>query len=495
MKAIKKSISILLALIMIIGVFAALPLTVGAVGGKTGDCDWSFDEATGKLSITGAGNPGDNCPWFEYENQIKSVYIGSGVTRTPTNVGDNIYIKNVTSVEIGDSVKRIGFNTFGGCSKLKTLKLGSGLTYIGEQAFRDCTALKSVTIPNKVTKIGPNAFDGCKKLAALKFGKGLKIISREAFAFCSALKSVTIPDSVTDINNEAFWGCHSLEKVSIGKKVSKLISTAFAFCKKLSKITVNKANAKFSTSGGSLFDKKKTTLLCYASGRSAKKYTVPKTVKTIGECAFESSDKLTVINTNKVKTIKNYAIDSCKALKKLILGDSVKKLIGNAVWSNPKLETVSIGKNLNMKSNILGRTDSIKKITVSKKNKNIYADNNGVYNRKDNSLVAAFNLKAKPNFTVKSGVKSVTADAFCGSDYIKGVVFPKSVKKVGPEIFNSCAKLVKVTVYNPKLDLSNSYLGVDGDEENVRTNITIACYKGSKAEQFAKIYDFKIKYL
>ena len=58
---------------------------------------------------------------------------------------------------------------------------GRKVTSIGGYAFRDCTSLTSVTIPDSVTSIGHGAFDNCTNLT-----------------------SITIPDSVTSIGDYAF---------------------------------------------------------------------------------------------------------------------------------------------------------------------------------------------------------------------------------------------------------------------------------------------------
>ena len=72
------------------------------------------------------------------------------------------------------------------------LEIGSDVTGIGIEAFRACTSLTSVTIPDSVTNIG-----------------------RAAFSLCRGLASVTIPDSVTNIGRAAFWSCSGLTSVTI----------------------------------------------------------------------------------------------------------------------------------------------------------------------------------------------------------------------------------------------------------------------------------------
>ena len=62
------------------------------------------------------------------------------------------------SVELPDSVESIGNNAFFNCSALKTAQLGNGLKTIGENAF-SLTRIAQVTIPAGVSSIGKNAFD------------------------------------------------------------------------------------------------------------------------------------------------------------------------------------------------------------------------------------------------------------------------------------------------------------------------------------------------
>ncbi len=127
---------------------------------------------------------------------IPEKFTYSGVEYTVTTIGDNAFRKcnGLTSVTIPSSVTTIGNYTFSICSGLKSLKVESGNTRYDSR--NNCNAIietasntlivgcQNTVIPNTVTCIGEDAFWGC-----------------------SGLTSVTIPNSVTTIDRYAFYGC------------------------------------------------------------------------------------------------------------------------------------------------------------------------------------------------------------------------------------------------------------------------------------------------
>ena len=72
-----------------------------------------------------------------------------------------VYDENITHITIPNGITTIGQNAFRGCSALQSIDIPNSVTKIQEGAFEGCSALKSINIPNKVTTIEKYAFEGC----------------------------------------------------------------------------------------------------------------------------------------------------------------------------------------------------------------------------------------------------------------------------------------------------------------------------------------------
>ena len=101
------------------------------------------------------------------------------------------------------------------------------VTSIGIGAFRDCSGLTSVTIPNSVTSIGWSAFYGCCGLTSINIPNSVTIIALGTFYGCSSLTSINIPNSVTSIGMSAFEDCSNLTSITLNSN-PKIIVNAFS---------------------------------------------------------------------------------------------------------------------------------------------------------------------------------------------------------------------------------------------------------------------------
>lgn len=127
------------------------------------------------------------------------------------------------------SVTSIGTIAFKDCSALTSVKIPEGITSIGIGAFQSCTSLSSVSLPNSITEIGNSVFWGCKGLESINIPSSVTTIGE--FAFVEAgLTSLTIPSSVQSIQQHAFLGCKGLTNVTIPGSVVSIDEYAFYGC-------------------------------------------------------------------------------------------------------------------------------------------------------------------------------------------------------------------------------------------------------------------------
>ena len=101
------------------------------------------------------------------------------------------------------------------------------VTNIREKAFKDCTTLKTVRLPESVSTILELSFCGCSNLESINTPSSLVSIGWSAFARCSSLKYYEIPEGLTEINRETFANCINLQINGIPSSVTKIYPDAF----------------------------------------------------------------------------------------------------------------------------------------------------------------------------------------------------------------------------------------------------------------------------
>lgn len=295
MRKSNKVISAMLSVLMVSGMFTAMPLAVNAAG--TADTN----ETTTSASVQSADDTQSDSEEKEYNgftyytrfneenNRTEAVITGyKGIDNDlviPDSI-DNAVVTSIgvkafaesnqfESITIPDSIGSIGEDAFWECNGLKKVYVSSiedwckikfedissnpivyareiyidgelatditipkGITKICDYAFVGCDTITNVVIPNSVISIGNSAFFDCSNLKNISIPNSVISIGDSAFYYCYNLKNISIPNSVVNIGAGAFSGCSNLEEVEIPDGIKFIKDSTFAFCENLTTIII-----------------------------------------------------------------------------------------------------------------------------------------------------------------------------------------------------------------------------------------------------------------
>ena len=137
----------------------------------------------------------------------------------------------VGELKIPNKVTYIGINAFAECSGLYgELHLPNNLEYIGTNAFLNCKNLTgSITIPQTLSTIAEAAFQGCGFNGTLTLHDGVTSIGKSAFAGCALKGELNLPSNLTIIQSSAFEGCDFSGKLQLPSGITVIGDKAFAY--------------------------------------------------------------------------------------------------------------------------------------------------------------------------------------------------------------------------------------------------------------------------
>lgn len=262
----------------------------------------------------------------------------------------------ITCLELFENVFDITSTSFDGLSELTSITVDQNNANFSSDGGvlynKDKTeivfvpkAIAEVTLPSGITAIGEYAFRGCTKLETLVLNEGLETIGFNAFLNCTALPSIELPQSLKEIGNRAFENCTLLTSITIPAGVATLNESAFRGCTSLERIDVAEGNEKYTSRDGVVYT---------FSGFYYNNYCVPEGIKslTVGEdCdlregAFSGCAKLESV-TFKSFAIRSRVFENCTALKEIVIFcDFGVSILTNAFSGCTALKKVYLGANI-----------------------------------------------------------------------------------------------------------------------------------------------------
>lgn len=374
--------------------------------------------------------------YIEQDSRPKEVLYADWISMNPNGASGLMAVPGYWGVYIGDGTNAAVSASISGHVNVPSVLGECRVIGISANAFSNCTAITSVTVPNEVVTIQDSAFTGCSGITEMTLpfiGKerGIDGVRDAAFgmifgersydggtmtrqnsagywysgggthdAYCipSGLRSLTITDE-TILSRDACCELRNLQYVSLPPTLAKIGDGAFNYCINLRSIVV------------------------------------PSSVKTIGSSTFRNCISMTnAVVSAGVDTIGDHAFCDCWTLSNMSLPESLTVLDDEA-FKGTAFTTLPLMPGIREL-----RGEGIFRNCTNLRSANLPASVRYVGN-------ATFeNCTALTNVVVGSCVTNIGAWAFHECIALESISLPENVKSIGSCAFNGCTSLVNVSL-------------------------------------------------
>ena len=326
------------------------------------------------------------------------------------------------------SVTSIGEDAFKNCYNLSSVTIPNTVKDIEDWAFYNCYGLESITIPNSVERIMYGAFEYCSGLESVTISEGVTTFGSCVFEGCDGLTSITIPESVTSIPYGMFEYCDNLTTVSLPNTIAEVEVSAFEGCNKLEYNEYD--NALYLGNAENPY-----VVLIKAKSTDITSCEINSNCKVISGSAFKNCKGLTSITVpNSVENIGYCAFSGCSSLESITL-----PFVGDKRHSFTDAPQYTFGY-------IFGGYDYEGGIATSQY----------YYNGDDGYHSTTYYIPSSLKSVVITDCEYIQFDAFDDCDNLTSITIPTSVTQIEESAFNGCSD--NLTIY---CDLKSAPRGWD----------------------------------
>lgn len=423
------------------------------------DVNLSNKEAT----VTFLSNSKANADAYIGIITIPSVISIHGVDFKVTTIGSEAfrYCSNLTSIVIPNSIERIENSAFDGCSSLKSFSLPNSIKTIGYGIFDGCTNLTEFHISDIATwcNIGSiinkeyRLFLNDEEVTDLKIPNSITTIHKNTFSFCKSLTSVIIPNTVTSIYEYAFQDCKNLRSVSIGSGINTMGKGVFYGCDALTTVNLN-SPAVALRDCSNIMNKNYTSSnnLKNIFGNQVTTYNLGDDLTDIGEYAFYGCSSITNVNfSSKISSIGYHSFCGCTNLTSVKLQEGLKSIGISAFYSCSSLTEITIPSSVES----IGRDA----FAVCNNLTSVYISDLAKWSGFQGGFTFPFRLylngKEIKNLIIPDGVKTISEGPFCHCISLSSIVVPNSVTSINDRAFIECTNVINVTLGDGVLNIGS----------------------------------------
>lgn len=364
----------------------------------------------------------ENTVEVTYENQSYATTNYAESITIPSTITNEGVIYNVTS---------IGKSAFRDCSELVSIKIPQGVISIGEYAFAGCSALTEISIPKGVTSIELGVFQHCKSLASVKIPEGVTYIGGDAFFNCSGLASITIPDGVTTIGSDAFRHCTGLTSIIIPKSVKYIGLEAFRDNESLNAVYISDLAAwcNIDFQCPDLVTNYSSNPLLYAhnlylNNELLTNAIIPNNVSSISNAAFHSCECLESINIpDGINSIGEYAFIGCEKLSSITMSSRITKIEKSTFYGCCSLTSINIPDGVtSIGESAFNYCSKLKEVNIS-------------------------NIESWMKIDMAENAFPYSHDLFVNGLKLTDLIVPESITTIGKFAFYNCTSLESITLH------------------------------------------------
>ena len=405
--------------------------------------------AIGSLAFYGCGFKTVQIP-----HQLTSVTTGKidGVEYGPFAGG------KLETVSFGTLINTIPDNLCMNTTSLQKIELQSvkaSLKTIGKNAFKGCTSVEEVTIPQGISTVSNSAFEGCSGLTDVTIAA--KTINAKAFAECTNLKAVKMEEGVTTIQGMAFANTQ-ISAVTIPSTLKTAGTTKEGNIEKgpfagtmIATVHGQTGDSTEAQEGATILpETKKIPDNLFLGCTSIIDVQIPETVTEIGQKAFKDAGSVENVTftvnteTGKVKGVEKIGIsafDGCNSLQELVLPETVTEVLQGAFANEGALVKADMSRAASLKK---WEKESFKGDTALAEV--VLPTASGITAIPDGAFAGCTSLTGE-NLKIPKNIVTITANAFKESG-LKKLYIPNQVTTIGTSSFEACKNLEDVHISN-----------------------------------------------